>query len=325
MKLVHYFKRGIYAAVSANHQIYFLVLSSIVMIVLAACGGGTSAPADSSTTNQNNDANPPSREDLPGTDEFGMTREELVENAENVESLIADCMNEAGFEYIAPDFATIRRGMVADKSLPGLSEREFFDRYGYGYSTLYTGLPPQQADANTPTKIGLGERNVQIYNSLSPADQVAYNRTLLGENIDATFAVSLEAENFARTGGCTRTAIEQVFSPEQLTVTYLNPLDALIEQDPRMAAALADFAECVRDEGFDYSHPEEIENDIKNRLYAITGGAPVTSLSADAQAALAELQTLERAVAVAALRCEVRIIEPVEDRIERELYAAPVQ
>ena len=215
--------------------------------------------------------------------------------------------------------------MVADKSLPGLSESEFFDRYGYGYSTLYTGLPPQQADENTPSKIGLGERNVQIYNSLSPADQVAYNRTLLGENTDATFAVSLEAENFARTGGCTRTAIEQVFSPEQLAVTYLNPLDALIQQDPRMAAALADFAECVRAEGFDYSHPEEIENDIKNRLYAITGGAPVESLSADARAALTELQTLERAVAVVALRCEVRLLEPVEERIERELYAAPVQ
>jgi hypothetical protein len=92
-----------------------------------------------------------------------------------------------------------------------------------------------------------------------------------------------------------------------------------------MAAALADFGECVRAEGFDYSHPEEIENDMKNRLYAITDGAPVESLSADARSALAELQTLERAVAIVAFRCEVRILEPVEDRIERELYAAPVQ
>lgn len=335
MKFIYHFPRM--SARLLYRPIGGLVLSVIMAVALAACGGdapaptapsGTSNTSQNTTTDQSSAAeqsNPPSRDNLPGTDEFGMTREELVQNAEKVESLIAECMSEAGFEYIAPDFATIRRGMVSDKSLPGLSEGQFFEQYGYGYSTRYTGLPPQEADANTPAKIGLGERNVQIYNSLSPADQVAYNRTLLGENSDATFAVSLEAENLTRTGGCTRTAIEQVFTPEQLTVTYLNPLDALIQQDPRMVAALADFAECVRAEGFDYSHPEEIENDIKSRLYAITGGAPVDSLSADARAALTELQNLERTAAVASLRCEAKTIEPVEDRVERELYAAPVQ
>jgi hypothetical protein len=331
MSLVHHFQRGIKTVRPSVYPLRFLTLGTIITFMLMACGGNSPPPAatsENSATTQSSTAeqsNPPSRDNLPGTDEFGMTREELVENSEKVESLIADCMSEAGFEYIAADFATVRRGMVSDKSLPGLSEQEFFEQYGYGVSTLYTGLPPQQADVNTPAKIGLGERNVQIYNNLSPADQIAYNRTLFGENTNATFAVSLEAENFARTGGCTRAAIEQVFTPEQLAVTYLNPLNVLIEQDPRMAAALADFGECVRAEGFDYSHPEEIENDMKNRLYAITDGAPVESLSADARSALAELQTLERAVAIVAFRCEVRILEPVEDRIERELYAAPVQ
>jgi hypothetical protein len=171
----------------------------------------------------------------------------------------------------------------------------------------------------------LGEQNVQIFNNLSPADQVAYNHTLFGENTDATFAVALETEDFSRTGGCTRAAIEQVFGPEHLNLTYYSPLDALIEQDPRMIAALAEFADCVRMAGFNYSHPFEIEVDIKKRLYAITDGAPLETLSADAQAALTELQGYERAVAVIHYDCEARIVEPVAEQILSELYAAPVQ
>jgi hypothetical protein len=230
-------------------------------------------------------------------------------------------MNEAGFEYIAVDYNTVRRGMVADKSLPGLSERQFFNQHGFGISTLYTGLPPQLADQTIPAKIGLGKQNVEIFQNLSVADQVAYNRTLFGDNSHATFAVAIETEDFSRTGGCTLAAIEQVFTPEQLSTTYLNPKDALIEQDPRMITALADFTECLRAEGFDYTHEREVEPDLKRRLYEITGGAPVESLSADAQAALTELQGEERALAVVVYECEVRILEPVEDRIESELFA----
>jgi hypothetical protein len=215
--------------------------------------------------------------------------------------------------------------MLADKSLPGLSEEEFIDQYGYGISTLYTGLGPQASDTNTPAKLGLGEQNVQIFSSLSAADQVAYNRALLGENTDATFAVALETEDFSRTGGCTRSAIEQVFAPEQLTVTYANPLDALVEQDPRMIAAFGEYSDCIREAGFDYSHPEQIEADFRSRVDAITGGDPLESLSADAQAALTELQGEERAVAAIAFTCEEEILTPVEEQILQELYARPVQ
>ena len=89
--------------------------------------------------------------------------------------------------------------------------------------------------------MGLGEQNVQIFASLSPADQVAYNRALFGDNPDASFAVGVEIEDFSRCGGCTREAIEQVFDAEQLDATYYNPLDALINNDPRMKAALREY------------------------------------------------------------------------------------
>lgn len=312
-----------------SRRVSLLACGLLIGILVAACSGGSPSPTPSANTPSSApSANTPAASQatatgqsrLPGPEEFGMTTEELVTSVEAVESLISKCMSDAGFEYIAVDYDTVRKGMVADKSLPGVSDDDYIAQYGYGISTLYTGLPPQLADVATPAQIGLGEQNVRIFNSLSPADQVAYNRTLFGENIDATLAVSLEAEDFSRTGGCTRAAIEQVFAREQLSATYLNPLDALIEQDPRMIAALDEFASCVREEGFNYSHPNEIEPDIKNRLDAITKGAPLEALSAEAQAALAELQGYERALAALATSCEEDIVEPVQAQIERELY-----
>jgi hypothetical protein len=263
----------------------------------------------------------------PGTEEFGLTMKELVQAIEKVETLIAQCMREQGFEYIAADYRTVRRGMNADKVLPGMEEEEFFEQYGFGLATLYTGAPPQLAEGYSPGRVGLGERNVQIFKNLSPADQVAYNRALLGENTDATFAVAIETENFSRCGGCTLKAIQQVFKPEQLRATYLNPLDQLIANDPRMKAAVRKYADEMRSAGLDYTNPEQVEADIRERLFAITDGGsiPADKLSPDQLAALKELQELERRVAVLTLKLEEKHIEPVEEAIEREMYAREVQ
>lgn len=308
MKAVHHLIRPFRESADSPQRRRSLALTwlPLLSLFISACGGSRAAA---------------NQAELPGSEEFGLSREELATTIEKVEALIAECMSAAGFEYIAVDYKTFRKGMVADKRLPDYSEEQFFAEFGFGIATLYTGQPPQLAEGYAPAKIGLGEQNVRIFQSLSAADQVAYNRTLLGEHSDATFAVALETEDFSRIGGCTRKAIEQVFTPEQLSVTYLNPKDALIEQDPRMVAALAEFADCMHTAGFDYSSERQVEPDLKRRLYAITGGAPVTALSAEARAALTKLQAEERAIAGAVLQCEKRILDPVENQVERELFA----
>ncbi|MBI3241987.1 MAG: hypothetical protein HYZ49_06805 [Chloroflexi bacterium] len=307
-------------ALSAKLQSYrtdLLTLGLVFALLVAACGNGSTPTL---AVSQGDAAGQPGK---PGTEEFGMTKEELVRNIEATEALVAKCMSDAGFEYIAVDYDTVRKGMTADKALPGVTDEQFVAQYGYGISTLYTGKSPQLADIPTAAQIGLGEQNAQIFKSLSPADQVAYNITLFGQNSDATFAVSLEAEDFSRAGGCTRAAVEQVFTSEQLSTTYLNPKDALIAQDPRMIAAVREFSDCVREAGFSYNHPNEIEADIKNRLAGITKNLPLEALSPDALTALTELQGEERAVATVATECEANIIEPVAVQIERELYGGP--
>ena len=263
---------------------------------------------------------------LPGTEEFGLTSRELVQAVEKVEALIAQCMREQGFEYVAADYNTVRRGMSAIMSLPGLDEEEFIAAHGFGMSTLYTGRAPQLADGYSPGKVGLGERNVQIFNNLSPADQVAYNRALLGENTDMTFAVALDVEDFSRCGGCTLEAIEQVFEPEQLKEAYYNPRDALILKDPRMRDVLREYGDEMRENGFDYTDPEEVEADVRERLYAITGGGtvPLQELSPEQLTALRELQEYERRVSVINYELEEELIEPVEEQIEEELFARGV-
>ena len=311
------------AARLRSHRVGVLALGMVIGILVAACSGNLTIPNPS--TSADGQDSEEEEDDLAGTEEFGLSREELVTSIERIEELIASCMSEAGFEYVANDYNTVRQGMTADQSLPGLSEEEFIEQYGYGISTLYTGLPPQLADVAIPAQIGLGQQNVQIFQNLSPEDQVAYNRTLFGDNEEATLAVALETEDLSRTGGCTRTAIEQVFTAEQLSTSYTNPKDALIEQDPRMVAALAEYAECIQEAGFSYNHEKEIEPDLRDRLYTITEGASVETLSADSKAALTALQSEERALAIASYECESEIIEPVEDQVEEELFADPDQ
>src|SRR6187551_832313 len=50
-----------------------------------------------------------------GTEEFGMSPRELVQAIEKTEQLIARCMADQGFQYIAADHNTVRAGMSADK------------------------------------------------------------------------------------------------------------------------------------------------------------------------------------------------------------------
>jgi hypothetical protein len=263
----------------------------------------------------------------PGTEEFGMTMKELVQSVEKVEGLIAECMRKQGFEYIPNDFKTINHGMVSDKSMPGMDEEEFVEQYGYGVATLYTGQPPQLNEGYSPARIGLGDRNVELFKKLSPSDQAAYNRALLGNNQGATLAVSLEAENFSRCGGCTLEAIKKVFTSDQIKATYYNPKDALINKDPRMKAALRKYQEKMREAGFDYNHPDEVEGDIQKRLDQILGGStqPVDKLSSEQQVALKKLQEYERRAAKANLKLQTEIFDPVEEKIEKEMYARQVK
>lgn len=246
--------------------------------------------------------------------EFGLTPAQLAERIERTEQLIAACMTTAGFRYIALDATSVQAAMASDKSAPGLSSEEYVKQYGLGITT--------QPDKPIVT-FGAGPDNALHLNGLPATDQVAYRRALWGEHPEHTHTLAIEEEDFADTGGCTRFAAEQVYTADQLSGTYVNPGDSRVAQDPRMIAATKKWADCMRAENFDYDQPGQVETDLRARLAAITKGQDIKSLTGPALDALKALQGEELAVASVLTTCEEKYIEPVQAKIETDLYGAP--
>jgi len=249
-----------------------------------------------------------------GSEEFGLTKQELATRIEQVEAAIGSCAAAAGFEYVPVPFDKVREAMLKDKSAPGLSDDEYVKQYGYGITTQ-----PDKPARET----GLGEQNIRIYKSLAAQDAAAYNRTLFGEDTGATFALTLESEDFSRTGGCTRKAVERFFTPAELDANYVNPGDARIEQDPRVVKATTKWSECVRQAGYHYANPDAIGRDLNDRLRAILDGADPRTIAGPAKDELSKLQGEERAIAKADQKCEEKHLQPVIDAVETEIYGAP--
>lgn len=282
-------------------------------IAFVACGSGskstTPGKAVTDQTRQTTLSMGQASGSEPPTEEFGMTETQLVASIERVEALIASCMTDAGFEYVPIDAVTFREAMNAYGTAPGISDGAYVAQYGFGISTL-----PPTAD------FGAGEQNNAILKGLTPSDQVAYTRTLLGDDTEATFVFTLESEDFTAVGGCTGSAIGEVFTKEQLSDTYFNPIDKQIEADPRFLAAREQWASCMRDKGFDYGHPDDIEDEVREQLATIAEGANPASLTGSQRDALTRLQGEERAKALANLDCETRFVTDVEKQIEQDLF-----
>jgi len=274
------------------------------ILLLAACGGGS----DSGSTGPQPVTPGGNGVQQVGAEVFGMTEEQLVTRIEKVEARIASCMSQPGFEYLPIDPVTFLEAKDALGTVPGLSDEEFVVQYGYGLTTL----PPRQA-------FGTGEENAAIFNDLTPTDQAAYTRALVGEDADATFLIMLDDEVFEAAGGCTRTAVEEAFSPEQLSAIFVNPFDAQVEADQRMVDALKAWSRCVKDAGYDYETSDDLEGELTDRLDAITGGADPATLTGGDKNALTELQNDERALAQVDLACTEQEVRAIQEQVERDI------
>jgi hypothetical protein len=107
----------------------------------------------------------------------------------------------------------------------------------------------------------------------------------------------------------------------------LDELDEAIVQDQRMVRAAEKWSACMAKQGFRYTEPDDIEEDLTERFQAIVGSdvppgatTPPPDLSYD-RAALAELQREEVRIGAVDLECENRELDPVE-RVVRPEYEA---
>ncbi len=270
-------------------------------IVFAGCAKSTPSAADKK---------------LPGIKEFGLTEEEFAAHVGKVEATIGRCMARAGFEYVPVDVKTVERAQLYVRADPNVSRRDYHARWGYGETTRF----------DDPVRsIGLGPDNRRIFNNLSPADQVAYNHTLFGEDPDKTFVWTLDEEDFSETGGCTRKGVAAAFTKAQLLGTFVNPKDVLVESDPRIVKAVAGWTECMRAAGYDgYEDQDEIMEELGERLDALLDGDDPRHLTGEKLAALKKLQAEEVDASMSDLACEIKHTDDVFRAVEIEVFGQPV-
>jgi hypothetical protein len=284
-----------------------LAIAAGVLTVSACGGGGSSTTAAGGKTG---DAK------LPGILEFGLNEEEFAAHVEKTQALIAKCMAEAGFEYVPVDVKTIQAAQKRVRTEPGYTRQTYKEKWGLAVTTRFD---------NPVRETGLGPQNMRIFQGLSKEDQVAYNRTLFGEDPDADFAFTLDEEDFSDTGGCTRRAVAAVFTPAQLKGSYVNPKDVLVDSDPRIVEAHRNWSKCMRGYGYDYvEDQDEIIEEYGERLDELLDGDDPATLTGERKAALKKLQQEEIAVSLADLDCQLKYTDDVYRVVETEVFGQPV-
>jgi len=255
------------------------------LLLLAGCSGGGGSKKPYRTIEE----------------ELGLEREGIVQRQATAGNLIRACMGRVGFD-----------GYTAEPKPPGadLSDEDYEKQYGYGITTVYGKEE--------------GAANQTYRDSMSPTDQVAYDRALYGDDPTATFADAVDNGDFTRVGGCTKEATDKVFGGAaviQSLQTKLDALDDRIQQDPRMVKAVGKWSTCMQKAGYeDLAAPDEVDTVLHNKLEAIVGPPESPKPDYD-KAALSALQNEERAIVAADVKCEAKNIDDVELKVRKEYEA----
>jgi hypothetical protein len=305
-------RRTVHSAGFRRARRGFLTAASVLAtfalsFATAACGGNSGSSAEASDQ---------SGRKLMGVREFGLTDAQFASYVEQVQALIAKCMAEAGFEYVPADVKTVEKAQSAVRVHPGFTRLEFKKRWGYGVSTRFD---------NVVKEIELGPQNLRYIASLSEADREAYERTLYGEDPDATFAFTFDEEDFSSIGGCTRKAVERVFTKAQLSENYRHPKDIFIEKDRRVAEANANWVACMQGHGYDgYLDQDEIIEEFQDRFDALVEDQDPRTLTSSKLRKLKQMQREEIAISLADLDCQIKHVDHVIREVEIELFGRPV-
>lgn len=271
-------------------------------LLLTACGKGGSGSS--------------SKTKLPGLKEFGLNEQQFADHVEKTQALIASCMSAAGFEYVPVDVQTIEAAQARVRKEPGYTRRTFKEKWGLAITTRFD---------NPVRDTGMGTQNLRIFKSLTKPNQVAYMRTLWGDDPKADFVFTLDEEDFSGTGGCTRQAVSKVFTKAQLEGTYVNPRDVIFRADKRIAAARQAWTNCMHAAGFNYvGDQDEIISDYEKRLEKLLDGQDPTTLTGERLAALRKLQKDEIAVSLVDLDCQLKYTDKIYNKVETEVYGHPL-
>lgn len=290
-------------------------------LLVSGCGGGeTDAGPDGGSLGPG-----PLAEFLGWSGDYAASDE--ISEAEHrrqyrVEELVADCMAEAGFEYL-PQRRDDQIGEVSDEYVEATALRtedpeRFASEYGYGMTTM----PPGRSSAQD-----YEDPNWAIREGLSPQDQTEYDRALWGEWPEAT--LTDEAIEPAHPG-CYSEATEEVYGAaddggyeqwEEIN-QQIGELYEQIERHPRVAEAVRDWGGCMTEAGYPGLDKIYGGHELVNERSAQVHGWGADSAGESPEpdpGALADLQDFERAVASTDYQCRREHYDTVYGEVRDEL------
>ena len=174
---------------------------------------------------------------------------------------------------------------------------------------------------------------------LDPAGQRAFDVALTGGKGDISVAGAVEAAkggDLGGLGGCVEEATTAVFGGADIVsaLAKIDELDTRAEADERLVKARADWSNCMRKQGFEYTDPSVIDAEIMEKLAAVVGSDAARAMGEEGRfspvvfganillpydkAALARVQVEEIATARADLDCEQACVVDVEDKVKAE-------
>lgn len=260
--------------------------------------------------------------------------EEQRQQMRQVEELVAACMEEAGFEYVPVDPFGGDTGDDPFADAYALPPDEFAREYGYGMTTLMEpgkGEEQESTDPNEAIREGLSETALEEYNRTLFGDAVE----MIGDGGAVAIAPGEDGEQPAPQDlGCHGEASAEVFGEDggMMMGPDLSEFEGLfedvealrqrIESDPRIVEAIEAWSACMAQAGYSEfdatTDPEDAVMEQMSELYGWDDQAPEDDANSDGpsttmggpdevdvdEAALAELQEYEIAVATADYDCE---------------------
>lgn len=231
--------------------------ASVVALALAGCTGGTSSASAE-------DGGPMTAfyEKLGGSFED----EDYERQQREMEEIIAECMAEQGFEY-TPNEPT---SFEEPDDLPEWDSKEYAEQYGYGATTSDEIYGDEE----------YVDPNADYLASMSESEQNAFYEALYGvqPEVDPEADPEAEIEYNWEDNGCSGKASHEVYEQEgsiwedpeftALSDEMSTEWEAVLDE-PKVSAAQEKWVECIAEAGFDFSSPDEPQQEIYDELNAL--------------------------------------------------------
>lgn len=253
----------------------------------------------------------------------GQNQDDMKEQAQRSEEIVATCMREQGFEYEPQDMSQAMTVVTEDKDAPAYGSAEYAAKLGYGMSTQMEAA----TDAGAQPDKQWVDPNADYVAAMSETERQAFYQALYGKGMaaDAPDPEAVQAYDWQTSGcqgkgqheaydsGLNAASTDPAFTSLQ---EELNKVWETVSTDPAMTAVDAEWSRCMADAGSDFATPQAAMNSISARmdtLYNVSSAngdgsemasGTATSAPEPDAAAVAELHKVEIDTAVADHTCK---------------------